>query len=341
MTTKCETPIVRLDAPRKCSPLAGSQLPPVTPNLTDARRQWLSELYETNSTAVFNLCRRLLNSREDAADATHEVFLRAVASLSEPPTSPRARAWLMMVARNHCIDLLRRRDRFGIALTTLAATTDSTVDSLGTVEDRELLVAVLERLGGREREALWQSAVERRSLAEIARSLGLSYMAAAKLLSRARQHALLLATRLAVILGLAQLGRAVQRWSRAQSAQQVAAAVVVPLLIAAVVVSSGPHPALGAAAGSRPTQGPSVGHHPTHAGGQLPGTGPAPLDGTGALAQALGVQTAAVPPVSTPVSPTAIPPVASDTDKDHGKGHDKDDLIPRHRGQGMALAHRL
>jgi len=76
----------------------------VTPQLTDARRRWLSELYEANSAAVFNQCRRLLTSREDAADATHEVFLRAAASLSEDPNTPQARAWLITVARNHSID---------------------------------------------------------------------------------------------------------------------------------------------------------------------------------------------------------------------------------------------
>lgn len=316
----------------------------MTPNLSDSRRRWLSELYEANSTAVFNLCRRLLNSREEAADATHEVFLRAVASLSEPPTSPQARAWLMMVARNHCIDLLRRRDRFGLALATLAASAESGVDPVATVEDRALLVAVLRQLGVREREALWQSAVERRSLTEIARSLGLSYMAAAKLLSRARQHALLLATRLAVILGLAQIGRAVRRSNRAQWAQQVAAVVLVPLLIAAVVASSAPHPAVGAMVGSRASGvlslGPSVGHR-LRVGGQLPETDAPPLPaGTGALAQVLEPQTALGPPVSTPVSPGAIPPAAPDTDRDHGKGHDRDDLTRGHHGHGKALGHR-
>jgi RNA polymerase sigma factor (sigma-70 family) len=293
--------------------------------------------------AVFNLCRRLLNSREDAADATHEVFLRAFASLSEPPTSQQARAWLMTAARNHSIDLLRRRQRFGSALTTLAATADSGVDSVETVEDRQLLLAVLQQLGVRDREALWQSAVERRPVAEIARSFGLSYMAAAKLLSRARRRALVLATRLAVILGLAQLGRAVRRSNRAQLGQQLAAAVVVPLMIAAVVVSNVPHPSIGAAVGPQATSvpglGPSVGDRPMRAG-QLPGTGISPLlAGIGAVAQVPAAQIGAVAPVATPVSPSAIPPVPPDTDTDHGKGRDRDDLTSSHPGQGNARGH--
>ena len=220
----------------------------MTLNLNDARRRWLSELYEANSAAVFNLCRRLLNSREDAADATHEVFLRAAASLSEPPSSAQARGWLTTVARNYCIDLLRRRERFGSALTTLAATADAGPDSVQSVEDRQLLTTVLQQLGVRDRQALWQSAVESRSLPEIARSFNLSYTAAAQLLSRARRRALLVAARLAIILGLAQLGRAFRRSNGARLGQQLAAVVVVPILVAAVVVSSSPHAEIGAAA---------------------------------------------------------------------------------------------
>ncbi len=300
----------------------------MTPQLSDARRRWLSELYEANSAAVFNLCRRLLTSREDAADASHEVFLRAAASLSEAPNTPQARAWLITVARNHCIDLLRRRERFGSALTTLAATADAGSESVRAVEDRQLLLAVLQQLDVRDRQALWQSAVERRPLAEIARSFGLSYMAAAQVLHRARRRASVVATRLAVILGLAQLGRAAQRSNLVLRSQQVAAVVVMPLVIAAVVVSSSPHTPIGAHASAQAataqSPGPSVGHRSLGVTGVLPGTGLS--IGTGAVAMALGVQTVAVPPGPTPpgVSPKRAHPVRSGIDVDHGKGRDRD-----------------
>ena len=310
----------------------------MTLNLTDTRRRWLSELYEANSDAVFNLCRRLLNSREDAADATHEVFLRAAASLDEPPDSPQARGWLITVARNHSIDIIRRRERFGTAMVTLAATADSGADGVEAVEDRELLLAVLRELGVRDREALWQSAVERRPLAEIARSFDLSYTAAAQLLSRARRRALLVASRLAVILGLAQLGRAVRRQNWAERGQLVAS-VVVPVLVAAVVVSSSPQAEMSVAATAGvPYQGPGIGHRSPRVIGQLPETGPstAPAPtGTVALAatQVLGVQT--VPPV---VIPKPSPPPVN-TDVDHGKGRDRDGKDEKKPVNGMARGH--
>ena len=312
----------------------------MTLNLDDARRRWLSELYEANSAAIFNLCRRLLNSREDAADAMHEVFLRAAASLFEPPRSPQARGWLTRVARNYCIDLLRRRERFGSALITLAATADAGGDSVQSVEDRELLTTVLQQLGVRDREALWQSAVELRSLPEIARSFNLSYTAAAQLLSRARRRAVLVAARLAVILGLAQLGQVFRRSNAAHRGQQLAAVVVVPIMVAAVVISSSPHAEIGAAATSHAAgaqaQGPSIGHPSA-----LPATGPStsPVT-TGALAALPPASTVATVPAPAGVTPIAAPPVPTDLDIDHGKGHDRDDSIHKHPGRGKALGLR-
>ena len=312
----------------------------MTLNLDDARRRWLSELYEANSAAIFNLCRRLLNSREDAADAMHEVFLRAAASLFEPPRSPQARGWLTRVARNYCIDLLRRRERFGSALITLAATADPGGDSVQSVEDRELLTTVLRQLGVRDREALWQSAVELRSLPEIARSFNLSYTAAAQLLSRARRRAVLVAARLAVILGLAQLGQVFRRSNAAHRGQQLAAVVVVPIMVAAVVISSSPHAEIGAPATSHAAgaqaQGPSIGHPPA-----LPATGPStPPVTTGALAALPAASTVATVPAPAGVTPIAAPPVPTDLDIDHGKGRDRDDSIHKHPGRGKALGLR-
>jgi RNA polymerase sigma-70 factor, ECF subfamily len=313
----------------------------VTLNLTDTRRRWLSELYEANSDAVFNLCRRLLNSREDAADATHEVFLRAAASLDEPPNSPQARGWLMTVARNHSIDIIRRRERLGTAMITLAATADAGADAVEAVEDRELLLSVLRELGVRDREALWQSAVERRPLAEIARSFNLSYTAAAQLLSRARRRALLVAARLAVILGLTQLGRVVRRQNWAERGQLVAG-VVVPVLVAAVVVSSSPHAEMGVAAtlpAAVPYQGPGIGHRSPRVVAQLPETGPSTaLAPTGAVApaaaQVLGVQT--VPPV---LIPKPSPPPFN-ADVDHGKGRDRDGKDEKKPVNGASRGHK-
>jgi len=314
----------------------------VAVNLTDARRRWLAELYQANSAAVFNQCRHLLGSREDAADATQEVFLRAASSLTEAPDSPQARAWLTTVTRNYCIDLLRRRERFGSALTTLGATAGSAGDPVETVEDRQLLHAVLQQMGVRERQALWRSAVEDLPLGEVARSFGVSYLAAAQLLHRARRRALVLATRLAVIVGLVQLGQAQLRQPARRSnlvlrSQQLAAVVVVPLALAVIVVSSSPQRLIGVGATSpqRTASAQSLAATPRNPSPPPPETDTSPVLATGGEPAALLAAVSAAQ-TGTIVQPSAMPPAPSDLDKDHGKGRDRDDSIHKHRGHGHA-----
>src|SRR2546428_8125602 len=96
--------------------------------MSPEQRRWLSALYESNFAAVLKRCGAILKSGEDAADAAHEVFLIALNSLAPDTEAKRARAWLLTVAHNHCLDLLRRRRRLGRALLTLGANPDAGSD---------------------------------------------------------------------------------------------------------------------------------------------------------------------------------------------------------------------
>jgi RNA polymerase sigma-70 factor (ECF subfamily) len=68
-----------------------------------------ADIYKTHYRRVFGLCRYLLNSFDAAEDATHEVFLRAQRKLATYDPSLPFSSWLLGIASNHCIDLLRRR----------------------------------------------------------------------------------------------------------------------------------------------------------------------------------------------------------------------------------------
>lgn len=67
------------------------------------------ELYRDYAPAIFRFCRRAMPRREDAEDATMEVFLKVREKLGQYDTSRSFSAWLYRVAANHCWDLLRRR----------------------------------------------------------------------------------------------------------------------------------------------------------------------------------------------------------------------------------------
>src|SRR6266550_2872687 len=182
-----------------------------TAPMSAEQRRWLSALYESNFAAVLKRCGAILKSGEDAADAAHEVFLIALNSLAPDTEEKRARAWLMTVAHNHCLDLLRRRRRLGRALLTLGANPDAGGDLEAGIVDRDFVQGVLGQLSLRERVALWQSAVEHRPLADIATGLQLSYAAAAQVVHRARQRAIRLAASVAAILAVLRFPRVARR----------------------------------------------------------------------------------------------------------------------------------
>jgi RNA polymerase sigma-70 factor (ECF subfamily) len=167
----------------------------------------IDELYHANYAAVLRVCTRILRNPDDAADAAQEVFLIALQSLETRSRRSTARAWLLTVARNHCLDVVRRRKRLGKALVRLAPDAARGTDMEAGVADRDFVGIVFKQLTSRERQALWHSAVESRPLGDIAGRLRLSYMAAAQVLHRARRHAVQVAARVAVVVGVFQLGR--------------------------------------------------------------------------------------------------------------------------------------
>ena len=67
------------------------------------------ELYRHYAAPIFRFCRRALPLREDAEDATMEIFLKIREKLGQYDSSRPFAAWLYKVAANHCWDLLRRR----------------------------------------------------------------------------------------------------------------------------------------------------------------------------------------------------------------------------------------
>src|SRR5436190_4114698 len=270
--------------------------PPVH-ELNTGERRWLAELYEANYRPVVRLCTRLLRNGEDAADAAQDVFLIAANSLDPSAPPGQARAWLLTVARNHCLDALRRRTRLGKALITLGSQPDPSRDLEGAVADRQFLDSVFKQLSLKERQALWQSAVESRPLADIAGRLRLSYMAAAQVVHRARRHAAYVAARVAIVLGALGLGR--QRSSGESLALSRALAMAALPLAAVVVIqtsSTGPGAGLPVPAQSA--------IHPPGAGAGMAATGSAhdsasiPLAG-GVLPSTSLAPAATIPPEAT------------------------------------------
>ncbi len=60
---------------------------------------------------ILNLCYRYLNSREEAEDATQDVFLKAYRALKNWEPRAKFKTWLFRIAINHCLNIVRRQKK--------------------------------------------------------------------------------------------------------------------------------------------------------------------------------------------------------------------------------------
>jgi RNA polymerase sigma-70 factor (ECF subfamily) len=72
-------------------------------------RQAFGRLVDLHKRAVYGLCLRLLHDAEEARDAAQEAFVRAYAALATYDPGQPFVPWILRIARNHCLDLVRRR----------------------------------------------------------------------------------------------------------------------------------------------------------------------------------------------------------------------------------------
>ncbi|HZS15758.1 MAG TPA: sigma-70 family RNA polymerase sigma factor [Candidatus Dormibacteraeota bacterium] len=159
--------------------------------LAEPARPGFEELYAAHQPRVFRTCLAILRNHDDAAEATQEVFSRALPLLTE---LREPQVWLTTVARNLCFDQLRRQKVRGPGLVLDEETPGSRRDD----PERETMLRdalrqAFEALSGRERRALARVLLMDDSLGDIAEMLGVSYGAAAQVVSRARRRAALAA----------------------------------------------------------------------------------------------------------------------------------------------------
>jgi RNA polymerase sigma factor (sigma-70 family) len=152
-------------------------------------------LYDRYESRIFNFCHRLLGSRDDAADATQEAFLKVLQRL--PKLEGRElnfSAYLFTAARNASYDMIGKRKR--------AEPTDEVPEPSGAQEpgdlhrdpERAAMLTSLQadvreangRLPERQREVLALRELEELSYDEIAEIMDMNRNAVAQLISRSR-----------------------------------------------------------------------------------------------------------------------------------------------------------
>lgn len=165
-----------------------------------------AELYERHESRAFNLCYRILGSRDDAADATQEAFVGVLRRLPQLASRDFAfGSYVLTSARNACYDLIERRKRTqasdeipesatpmggavgggGIGFDPGDPEDDPERKMLLEARTEEIRVANL-TLPERQREVLALRELEELSYDEIAELMDMNRNSVAQLISRAR-----------------------------------------------------------------------------------------------------------------------------------------------------------
>jgi RNA polymerase sigma-70 factor (ECF subfamily) len=159
-----------------------------------------ARLVEKHKQSVFGLCCRLLGAGEESRDAAQEAFVRAYTGIRDFDARQPFAAWVLRIARNHCIDLLRRRrptlalegrgdePEAGVAPELqdhFASSGESAVQEQEAQRDLDKAVA---GLPPRYREVIALFHVQHRSYAEIAETLNVPMGTVMTWLHRARKE---------------------------------------------------------------------------------------------------------------------------------------------------------
>ena len=145
-------------------------------------------LFERYHSRLLAFCRHMLRSTEDAEDVLQEVFVKAHAAMLADERHINVRPWLYRIARNRCLNHLRRpvpegQDSMDVMVGENGVTT---ADRVQKREDFRALVADVQDLPETQRTALLLREIEALSYEEIAETMDTTIPAVKSLLVRAR-----------------------------------------------------------------------------------------------------------------------------------------------------------
>ena len=171
---------------------------PAVPFLDEVRRarrgdsNAFAQLVRSMQRPIYGICLRLLRSEAEAAEVAQEAFLRAYQNLQRYDESRPFDLWVMAIARNLCLDILRRRSR----VTTedvddhanLLPTGEASLEQTAIEkQEKKSLEDAMSTLGEGDREVLALYYVQRRTTKEIAEVMGVAPGTIMARLFRARE----------------------------------------------------------------------------------------------------------------------------------------------------------
>jgi RNA polymerase sigma-70 factor (ECF subfamily) len=141
---------------------------------------------------VYGLCVRLLSNDAEASEVAQEAFLRAYQNLDRYDANRPFDLWMLAIARNLCLDVLRRRSRFqpedvDEMRESLPSGEKSLEESAIAKQEHRSLEGALAELPTDDREVIALYYVQKRTTKEIAQVMGVAPGTIMARLFRARE----------------------------------------------------------------------------------------------------------------------------------------------------------
>lgn len=141
----------------------------------------ISEFYERHFDRVWRMCFYYLRNTDDTADAVEDVFYKWITCPKKPQGDKHEIGWLMLTAKNHCLDRLKARSRY-------ADDPEEALDSLSEERDpsEERVRKAVEELPEKYKAVVWLHYYEGMNISLISEVTGVRLSAVKTRLSRAR-----------------------------------------------------------------------------------------------------------------------------------------------------------
>jgi RNA polymerase sigma-70 factor (ECF subfamily) len=149
------------------------------------RRAGFTALYDLNVAEVYRFIRRRCRDRATAEDVTHDTFLTAVRTMDDP--SEINIGWLLKVAHNRLVDVLRRQARY-VGKLRLIGSGGSGDNHEDDIVQRLRVEAALHHLSVEHRLVLTLHYLDDQTIPELAEELGRSIKSVEGLVTRARRN---------------------------------------------------------------------------------------------------------------------------------------------------------
>lgn len=152
-------------------------------------------VYDKYVRIVFNVCYKMSGSKEEAEDASQEVFIKVFNSIDSFRADSKLSTWIYRIAANVCMNFQRRKKivkflsfNFWEEEKDLPVENYTPFNSLEKLEIQNIVQNALNRLPAKQKTALILSRYEEKSYKEIAEIMGTSLPAVESLIFRAKEN---------------------------------------------------------------------------------------------------------------------------------------------------------